>query len=134
MYPKWVEATSYAKNDAATVSKFLQKNIFTRFGTPRALISDEGTPFVNKLVSKLLIKYNVHHKVVTAYHPQTNGQEEISNRELKTILKKVVNSSRKTERRSWRRHCGHIEQHSKRLSECRCTPLSSERHATCPKN
>ena len=79
----------------ATVSNFLQKNIFTRFGTPRALISDEGTHFINKIISNLLIKYNVHHRVATAYHPQTNGQAEISNRELKTILEKVVNTSRK---------------------------------------
>ena len=92
---KWVEAISCARNDAATVSNFLQKNIFTRFGTLRALISDEGTHFINKIISNLLIKYNVHHRVATAYHPQTNGQAEVSNRELKSILEKVVNSSRR---------------------------------------
>ena len=90
---KWVEVISCARNDATTVSNFLQKNIFTRFGTPRALITDEGTHFINKIISNLLIKYNVHHRVATAYHPQTNGQAEISNRELKTILEKVVNTS-----------------------------------------
>lgn len=69
---KWVEAFSCANNDAANVSKFLQKHIFTRFGTLRVLISGEGTHFLNHIISKLLLKYNVHHKVATIYHPQTN--------------------------------------------------------------
>ncbi|XP_038889300.1 uncharacterized protein LOC120079210 [Benincasa hispida] len=35
------------------------------------------------------------YKVTTAYHPQKNGQAEVSNREIKLILEKVVNTSRK---------------------------------------
>ncbi|CAN6567700.1 unnamed protein product [Malus baccata var. baccata] len=38
----------------------------------------------------LLRKYNVNHKVSTPYHPQTNGQAEVSNREIKQILEKTV--------------------------------------------
>ncbi|XP_038885788.1 uncharacterized protein LOC120076080 [Benincasa hispida] len=92
---KWVEAIACAKNDAATMVKFLKKNIFTRYGTPRALINDEGTYFIDRIITNLLIKFNVSHRVATAYHPQTNGQVEISNREIKTILEKVVSTSRK---------------------------------------
>ena len=40
-------------------------------------------------------KYGVNHRVATAYHPQTNGQAEVSNREVKTILEKMVNLGRK---------------------------------------
>ena len=75
--------------------KFLHKKIFTCFGTPRAIISDEGTHFGSKQFENLLSKYGVRHKVATAYHPQTSGQAEISNREIKRILEKVVNPSRK---------------------------------------
>ncbi|KAJ9538724.1 hypothetical protein OSB04_031457 [Centaurea solstitialis] len=92
---KWVEASACPRNDAKTVINFLQKNIFSRFGTPRALISDEGTHFVNKMLSTVLEKYNIRHKISTAYHPQTNGLAELSNREIKSILEKVVKPDRK---------------------------------------
>ncbi|KAK8684265.1 hypothetical protein V6N13_040295 [Hibiscus sabdariffa] len=80
---KWVEAIATPKNDAKTVMKFLHKNIFTRFGVPRALISDEGSHFDNKLTAKALQRYGVRHRIATTYHPQTNGHVEISNREIK---------------------------------------------------
>ncbi|XP_020205931.1 uncharacterized protein K02A2.6-like [Cajanus cajan] len=92
---KWVEAMATQKADARTVIKFLKKNIFTRFGTPRVLISDDGSHFCNKQLKKVLDHYGVRHKVATPYHPQTNGQAEVSNRELKRILEKTVASLRK---------------------------------------
>ena len=70
---KWIEAVTLPTNDAKVVVKFLRKNIFTRFGTPRGIISDEGTHFCNKLFDGLLAKYGVRDKVATAYHPQTSG-------------------------------------------------------------
>ncbi|KAL4297419.1 hypothetical protein GQ457_12G013240 [Hibiscus cannabinus] len=92
---KWVEAIATPRNDAQTVMKFLHKHIFTRFGVPRAIISDEGTHFDNKLIAKAAQIYGIKHKIATAYHPQTNGQAEVSNREIKQILEKVVNTRRK---------------------------------------
>ena len=44
---KWVEAVATPTNEAGFVVKFLKKNIFPRFGTPRTIISDQGTPFSN---------------------------------------------------------------------------------------
>src|SRR5215469_10430551 len=92
---KWVEAIASPNSDATTVVKFLKKHIFSRFGTPRALISDGGSHFCNKLLESLLKKYSVYHKVATPYHPQTSGQAELTNRELKGILEKTVGRSRK---------------------------------------
>ncbi|KAJ9565994.1 LOW QUALITY PROTEIN: hypothetical protein OSB04_001960 [Centaurea solstitialis] len=92
---KWVEAMACHSNDAKTVIKFLQKQIFSRFGTPRALISDEGTHFINRMLEEVLEKYDIRHRVATAYHPQTNGLAELSNREIKGILAKIVNPHRK---------------------------------------
>ena len=92
---KWVEAISTLTNDASVVVKFLYSHIFTRFGTPRALITNGGTHFFNKLVDKVLRKYGVRHRTSLAYYLQANGQAEVSNREIKSILQKMVNSSRK---------------------------------------
>ena len=87
---KWVEAVALRTNDAKAIVKFLQKNIFSRFGTPRAIISDEGTHFYNWTFTAALAKYEIKHKVATTYHLQTSGHVDVSNREIKKILKKVV--------------------------------------------
>ena len=86
---KWVEAIATPTNDAKVVLTFLQKNIFTQFGAPRAIISDEGSHFCNKVFNALLAKYKVKHKVALAYHPHTNGQANVSNWEIKQILEKM---------------------------------------------
>ncbi|KAJ9129384.1 hypothetical protein P3X46_033844, partial [Hevea brasiliensis] len=62
---------------------------------PRALISDRGTHFYNRTVEALLRRYGVFHRISTAYHPQTSGQAEVSNREIKFILDKTVKPNRK---------------------------------------
>jgi transposase InsO family protein len=64
--------------------------IFPRFGTPRILISDGGTHFTGKNFKMCLSKLGIEHRVSTAYHPQTNGQAETSNRQLKSILNKTI--------------------------------------------
>src|SRR4051812_13118729 len=90
--------------------KFVSKNIFTRFGTPRAIISDGGSHFCNKEFSTMLKKYGVTHKIATPYHPQTSGQVEVSNRQLKSILEKTVRSARTTWSQKLDDAYGHIAQ------------------------
>nr|CAN77278.1 hypothetical protein VITISV_015828 [Vitis vinifera] len=92
---KWDEAIPCKHNDHRVVLKFLKENIFSRFGVPKAIISDGGTHFCNKPFETLLAKYGVKHKVATPHHPQTSGQVELANREIKNILMKVVNTSRR---------------------------------------
>ena len=92
---KWVEAILYKTNDHRVVLKFLKEIIFSRFGVQKSIISDGVSHFCNKPFENLMAKYVVKHKVATPYHPQTSGQVELSNREIKTILMKVVNNNRK---------------------------------------
>ena len=92
---KWVKAMATKTNDHKVVAKFIQANIFSKFGTPQAIISDRGKHFHNQFLKTLLLKYSVTHKVATPYHPQTSGQVEVSNKEIKHILEKTVRSDHK---------------------------------------
>nr|GEW97194.1 putative nucleotidyltransferase, ribonuclease H [Tanacetum cinerariifolium] len=92
---KWVEAEATKMNDHIVVLKFVKKNIFARHGIPKAIISDGGSHFKNFKFGKLLKYYRVNHRIATPYHPQTSGQVEVSNREIKRILEKTVRSDRK---------------------------------------
>ncbi|GJR31622.1 putative nucleotidyltransferase, ribonuclease H [Tanacetum coccineum] len=102
---KLAEVEALPTNDSRVVVNFLKK-LFSRFGIPKALISDRGTHFCNRQMEKILKKYGVHHRIATAYHPQTSGQVEHTNRALKRILEKTVKDnpsiwSRKIEDAMW---------------------------------
>jgi len=90
-----VEAIPTQKADAKTVIKFLKKHIFCRFGTPRLVISDVGSHFCNAKLRKAFAHFGVKHRIASTYHPQINGQAEVSNREVKRILEKTLSSSRR---------------------------------------
>nr|GFC02877.1 reverse transcriptase domain-containing protein [Tanacetum cinerariifolium] len=63
-FSKWVEAKALPTNDARVVVKFL-KSLFSRFGTPKAIISDRGTHFCNDQFSRVMSKYGVTHRLST---------------------------------------------------------------------
>nr|GEY52498.1 reverse transcriptase domain-containing protein [Tanacetum cinerariifolium] len=90
---KWVEEKALPTNDARVVCKFL-KNLFAKFGTPRAIISYRGTYFCNDQFAKVMQKFGVTHRLATPYHPQTSGQVEVSNRGLKRILERTIGENR----------------------------------------
>ncbi|GJT23055.1 reverse transcriptase domain-containing protein [Tanacetum coccineum] len=64
------------------------------FPSSRAIISDRGTHFCNDKFDKVMSKYGVTHRLSTAYHPQTSGQVEVTNRGLKRILERTVGENR----------------------------------------
>ena len=77
------------------MTKFFKKVIFPRFGCPPIVISDNGTHFIEHKFESILRKYGVLHRFVLPYHPQTSGQVEVSNSELKIILQKIIHKSRR---------------------------------------
>ena len=92
---KWVEvkAMKHARDDK--VAKFLYEEIFTRYGVIREIVTDQGAQFTSTLVATLANEYNIRHKKYTPYHPQTNGQVEVTNREIEAIMTKIVAIHRK---------------------------------------
>ena len=92
---KWLEAIASSRNNGNTIVGFIQRNILSKFRTPRIIISDEGSHFANKLFAKLMSRYGIRHVIGLAYHSQSNGHAEISNREIKNKLEKTVSTSRK---------------------------------------
>ena len=94
---KWVEEIPTRTNDYRMVNKFIVSNIFSQFDCPRAIIIDGRSHFTNSHFRALLRKYGVHHRVTTPYHPQENDQVEFRTREVKNILKKII----QTDGRDW---------------------------------
>ncbi|RDX73862.1 Gag-Pol polyprotein, partial [Mucuna pruriens] len=85
-YEQRVEEIATITNDAKVVVDFLKSNIFCMFDVPKAVISDQGTHFCNRAMTFLLEKYGVIHRIAIPYHPQTNDQAEVFNREIKKTL------------------------------------------------
>ena len=83
---KWVEAMPCRAADAKNSKKMFEETIFLRFRVPRMAISDGGTHFADKNFHNYLTKHGIHHNIATPYHPQTSGQVETSNKQIKNIL------------------------------------------------
>eukprot|EP00253_Pinus_taeda_P009982 PITA_09982 len=77
------------------VAEFLRENIFYKFGYPREIVTNKGIQFTSNFIEYLLAHHRIKHRTSTPYHPQANGQVEVTNRALEGILTKVVSSSRK---------------------------------------
>lgn len=91
---KGVEAVALLDSEGRCVSIFLKRNIYPRFGTLRAIISDDGSQFCNLLFKALLDRYGERDMVEIPYYQQNSRQMEVSNREIKSILVKTMNSNK----------------------------------------
>jgi transposase InsO family protein len=87
---KCVEAIPTKSADGETSLKMLKDVIFPRFGVPRYLMTDGGSHFIHGGFRKTLARYAINHRIASAYHPQTSGQVELSNREIKSILRRLL--------------------------------------------
>ena len=92
---KWVETKAIKAATEEKVVEFLRENVFYKFGYPIELVTDQGNQFTSNMIEELLSHHKIKHKTSTPYHPQANGQVEVTNRALESILTKVVSISRK---------------------------------------
>jgi hypothetical protein len=88
---KWVEVLPCQAADAMHSKRMFHEVIFPRYGVPRIVISDGGSHFIGRTFLKAHTKVGVDHQIATPYHPQTSGQAEISNKQIKNIFQKIVN-------------------------------------------
>ncbi|GJY37150.1 reverse transcriptase domain-containing protein [Tanacetum coccineum] len=90
----WECSSKQKRESFSKSSKHYLLGLVLLCGAPRAIISDRGTHFCNDQFAKVMLKYGVTHRLSTAYHPQTSGQVEVSNRGLKRILERTVGENR----------------------------------------
>ena len=65
---KWVEAIPTRTKGYREVLRFVMRCLFSRYGCPRAIISNGGSHFNNAHFQALLKKYGVHHHVTDNMH------------------------------------------------------------------
>jgi hypothetical protein len=88
---KWVEARAFHTNFVAIIVKFLYKHIFTKFGCPLTIMTDQGTHFINDAIRCLTNHFILKHTSFNVYHPQGNGHAKFTNKVFGTLLTKLVN-------------------------------------------
>ncbi|XP_015968900.1 uncharacterized protein LOC107492386 [Arachis duranensis] len=93
-YTKWIEAKPLASITAAQCRKFLWRQVITRFGIPKIVISDNGTQFTDRKFREFLEGLHVSHRFSSVEHPQTNGQVESANKIIVKGLKKRLDAAK----------------------------------------
>jgi hypothetical protein len=93
-FTKWVEAMSTFINDEEMTTLLIFNQIVARFGISKDIVTDHGSHFHNKMMSKLTSKLWFKREHSSPYYPQESGQVEVVNNSLKTILQQTINSAK----------------------------------------
>lgn len=94
-FSKWIELFPTKSPDALTVAKALCKDIIPRYGIPEIIRSDNGTHFVNEVISHIGELFCINLKNHCSYHPQSAGLVERVNGTVKNRLKKCMDETRR---------------------------------------
>jgi transposase InsO family protein len=95
-FTKWVEAIPTKSATEKVVMDFLEDRIITRFGVPSKIVTDNAKAFCSAEMSSFCFKYGIILSHASDYYPQGNGQAESSNKNLMTIVKKIVGENKKS--------------------------------------
>jgi hypothetical protein len=76
---------------ANTIAEHLVKKVYSKYGPPERVLTDQGTNFLSKLISHFSILFKIKQIKTTSYHPQTDGLVERFNRTLCDMLACYVN-------------------------------------------
>jgi len=91
---KFVIAKAVRDCTADTAARFLQEEVICKYGTPKCILTDNGTHFTSNMMEQLLKRVGIVHLYSTPYHPQTNGQIERFNSTMDSKIASLSNSSR----------------------------------------
>jgi hypothetical protein len=89
-FSKWVEVVPLKHSTHDQVISFLENNIFSRFGLPLEIITENGPAFISTKLTQFLAKLGVKNFTSSAYYPQGNGQTESTNKNLVRIVKRII--------------------------------------------
>ena len=93
-FTKWVEAASYKSVTKKVVADFVRNNLICRFGVPESIITDNGANLNSHLMREICEQFKITHRNSTAYRPQMNGAVEAANKNIKKILRKMIDNRR----------------------------------------
>jgi len=89
-FTKWVEAASYANMTRNVVIRFIKKEIICRYGLPKKIITDNATNLNNKMMKEMCGDFKIQHHNSTPYRPKMNGAVAATNKNIKTIVQKMI--------------------------------------------
>eukprot|EP00253_Pinus_taeda_P007055 PITA_07055 len=95
-FTKWIEAIPTKNANHQVVIKFLNENIFTRFGCPTILVTDNAATFKAKELMDMTKSMGIQVVHSTSYYPQGNGLAESSNKSLVRVIKKLLEDNKKS--------------------------------------
>ena len=93
-FTKWPEAEPLAMITEWQLEKFVWKNIVTRFGLPRTIITDNGSQFASTRFREFCTNYGIQLRFSSVAHPQTNGLAKVTNRSILDGLRRRVSAAR----------------------------------------
>ncbi|XP_055814565.1 uncharacterized protein LOC129884264 [Solanum dulcamara] len=93
-FTKWVEASTYKAVTKKVVADFVRNNIICRFGIPESIITDNAANLNSDLMKEICERFKITHRNSTTYRPQMNGAVEAANKNIKKILRKIVDGHR----------------------------------------
>jgi transposase InsO family protein len=89
-FTKWAEVVPLKNSTDDHVISFLESNIFSTFGLPLEIITDNGPAFISAKLTQFLAKLRVKNFTSSAYYPEGNGQAESTNKNLVRIVKRLI--------------------------------------------
>lgn len=92
VFTRWIEGIPLRKSNALAIIQALRERVFMRFGTPRVFLSDNGTEFKNRELTRFLKENGVQHQLTPVYHPQADPVERV-NRTIKTMIRSYLDKN-----------------------------------------